>query len=103
MSLQTTVKHQSETSATLSLGKITLAHFRNYDDLSLNFKPAPVVLTGANGSGKTNLLEAISLLVPGKGLRRAAILELQNRDDVQPWALAVELRTPYGPMNIGTG
>jgi DNA replication and repair protein RecF len=89
--------------AALGIGKITLAHFRNYDDLALKIGGAPVVLTGANGSGKTNLLEAISLLVPGRGLRRAALTELQSQNAAAPWAVAVELATPFGPMQIGTG
>jgi DNA replication and repair protein RecF len=87
----------------LSVGKISLFHFRNYGDLCLNFEAAPVVLTGANGSGKTNLLEAISLLVPGRGFRRAAMNELQNQQSGQPWAVAAELHTAYGPLDIGTG
>src|SRR6185295_3507565 len=89
--------------AILSVGKITLAHFRNYEDLCLTVEAAPVVLTGANGSGKTNLLEAISLLVPGRGLRRAALSELQNQSSHEPWAVAADLPTPLGSLQIGTG
>ncbi|HUY68070.1 MAG TPA: DNA replication/repair protein RecF [Alphaproteobacteria bacterium] len=89
--------------APLSLGKLTLAHFRNYGDLVLNLDNAPVVLTGANGGGKTNLLEAISLLVPGRGLRRAALADLQNQNANESWAVAAELATPLGALQIGTG
>ena len=56
----------------LSISQITLSHFRNYADIRLVCGASPVILTGPNGSGKTNLIEAISLLVPGRGLRRAA-------------------------------
>ncbi|MDX2028669.1 MAG: DNA replication/repair protein RecF [Alphaproteobacteria bacterium] len=94
---------ETEIPAPLSVGKITLSHFRNYRDLCLNFESAPVVLTGANGSGKTNLLEAISLLVPGRGLRKAALDELQNRESATPWAVAAEIHTAFGPMALGTG
>lgn len=87
----------------LSVSRITLAHFRNYGDLALGLEAAPVVLTGANGSGKTNLLEAISLLVPGRGLRKASLEEFQNREIPSPWGVAVELRTAFGPLSIGTG
>jgi len=64
------------------------------------------VLTGENGAGKTNVLEAISLLVPGKGLRGADLLEMKNRqagpEDL--WAVAAELETPEGTqVRIGTG
>ena len=51
--------------------RIALTNFRNYASLSLELQPEPVVLTGANGSGKTNILEAVSLLATGQGLRRA--------------------------------
>jgi DNA replication and repair protein RecF len=87
----------------LSLGKISLVCFRNYSDLSLTFEAGSVVLTGANGSGKTNLLEAISLLVPGRGLRRAALSDLQQQNTPQPWAVAAELRTPLASLKVGTG
>ncbi|TGR63925.1 DNA replication and repair protein RecF, partial [Mesorhizobium sp. M2D.F.Ca.ET.223.01.1.1] len=53
------------------ISKLTLTNFRNYAALSLDLAAGPVVLSGDNGAGKTNLLEAISLLTPGRGLRRA--------------------------------
>ncbi|MDR3450135.1 MAG: DNA replication/repair protein RecF [Alphaproteobacteria bacterium] len=92
-----------DAAAPLNVARITLAHFRNYDELRLECGAAPVVLTGMNGSGKTNLLEAISLLVPGHGLRRAALGDLQNHKKKESWAVAVELRTEMGPLTIGTG
>lgn len=92
-----------ELPAPLSVGKISLVHFRNYKDLRLVCDARPVILTGQNGSGKTNLLEAISLLVPGRGLRRAALSELQNHQSPEAWASAIELHTGFGPLTIGTG
>ena len=89
--------------APFSIAQITLSHFRNYSDIRLCCDASPVVLTGANGSGKTNLLEAISLLVPGRGLRRAALGDLQNNKSHEAWAVAVELRTETGILTIGTG
>ncbi len=87
----------------LSISQITLSHFRNYADMRLICGARPIILTGANGSGKTNLVEAISLLVPGRGLRRAALVDLQNRSAASSWAVAVELRTGSGNLKIGTG
>jgi DNA replication and repair protein RecF len=60
------------------------------------------VVTGPNGSGKTNLLEAISLLVPGRGLRGARIGELA-RHGTTSWAVAARFETPQGLCDIGTG
>ena len=64
-----------------------------------------MVLTGQNGSGKTNLLEAISLLVPGRGLRGARLGDIARRDGPTPvpWAIAGRFSTPEGPTVIGTG
>ncbi|MDD3181959.1 MAG: AAA family ATPase, partial [Alphaproteobacteria bacterium] len=83
--------------------QLTLTNFRNHRDLRLELTAAPVVLTGLNGSGKTNLLEAISLLVPGRGLCRATPSEWQNHVDVSPWAVMVEAEAIDGPMRFATG
>jgi DNA replication and repair protein RecF len=82
--------------------RLQLTDFRNYASLSLSVGPAPVVLTGANGSGKTNLLEALSLLTAGQGLRRAPYPELA-RMGASGWAVAARLNTPLGGLDIGTG
>ena len=64
---------------TTQLGRLTLSDFRSY--ASLRFSPASRVnvFAGPNGSGKTNLLEAVSLLVPGRGLRGAQFSELARK------------------------
>ena len=82
--------------------RLRLTDFRNYRSLSLSVGPAPVVLSGANGSGKTNLLEAVSLLTSGQGLRRAPYPELA-RVGATAWAVAARLNTPLGGVDIGTG
>jgi DNA replication and repair protein RecF len=84
------------------LERLQLTDFRNYPSLQLSVGPSPVVLTGANGSGKTNLLEAVSLLTSGQGLRRAPYPELA-RIGATRWAVAARLITPHGPLSIGTG
>jgi DNA replication and repair protein RecF len=82
--------------------RLQLTSFRNYASLALSVGPTPVVLTGANGSGKTNLLEALSLLTAGQGLRRAPYPELARLGSAE-WAVAAHLRTPLGPVDLGTG
>ena len=62
-----------------------------------------VVITGPNGSGKTNLLEAVSLLVPGRGLRAARNADLARRGSEGRWAVAGRFETPAGQFDIGTG
>lgn len=89
------------------LHKITVTHFRNYDALRVDLGGAPaVVLTGANGSGKTNILEAVSLLSPGKGLRGADLLDMKNRGAgaADMWAVTAEVETHRGEIiRVGTG
>jgi DNA replication and repair protein RecF len=91
----------------LYLHKITATHFRNYDALRVDFAGAPaVVLTGQNGSGKTNILEAVSLLSPGRGLRGADLLDMKNRTagPADMWAVTAEVETHRGEVfRIGTG
>ena len=63
----------------------------------------PVVLVGDNGSGKTNLLEAVSLLGPGHGLRARPYSELCRKDGAGGFAVAAKIVSPQGEVEIGTG
>ncbi|MCK9553458.1 DNA replication/repair protein RecF [Aquamicrobium sp.] len=71
--------------------------------MSLELKPGPVVLSGDNGAGKTNLLEAVSLLAPGRGLRRAPYAEVAREGGDGGFALHAKLDGPEGEVDIGTG
>jgi DNA replication and repair protein RecF len=86
----------------LLLTRLTLTSFRNY--ASLTWMPARRIaaIWGPNGSGKTNLLEAVSLLVPGRGLRGARLADLA-RHGAAAWAVAGRFTTPQGMLDIGTG
>lgn len=83
--------------------RLTLSNFRNYATAALKVGPEPQVLVGANGAGKTNLLEAISLLAPGQGMRRAAYPDLARGAGDGGWAVAAHTHTHMGPVDIGTG
>lgn len=87
----------------LTVGRLSLTAFRNYASARLETSPGTVLLTGPNGSGKTNLLEALSLFVPGRGLRRARLSDLQSRSTGTPWAVAAEMEGPQGALKLGTG
>lgn len=89
--------------ALLAVRQLRLTDFRNYRQLRLDCGPEPVVLVGANGAGKTNLIEALSFLAPGRGLRRARLDEVARRPDASIWAVAATLDTPEGRLAIGTG
>ncbi|RIV88474.1 DNA replication and repair protein RecF, partial [Aurantiacibacter xanthus] len=54
----------------MALDRILLTAFRNHAATRLDGARAINLLVGENGAGKTNVLEAISLFAPGRGLRR---------------------------------
>ena len=83
--------------------RLRLTDFRHYAGLAIELDERPVVLTGANGAGKTNLLEAVSLLAPGRGLRGAPFGEILREGAAGGWAVAARLATPDGMVDIGTG
>jgi DNA replication and repair protein RecF len=84
--------------------RLTLANFRSYHAAQIELAgPGPVVLTGANGAGKTNLIEAISLLAPGRGLRRATTEELAFSEGDGAWAVSAETEGMLGLATLGTG
>ena len=93
----------------IAVTRLTLSNFRCYDFQRLDLDPGPVVLSGANGAGKTNILEALSLLAPGRGMRRAKAVELARRDEGcdedsgRPWGVAATVQTVGGTVDIGTG
>ncbi|MEM8812808.1 MAG: DNA replication/repair protein RecF [Pseudomonadota bacterium] len=86
-----------------SLAALTLSTFRNYPSLRLDLSPEPVVLFGDNGSGKTNLLEALSFLSPGRGLRRAPFDSIAQTGAHGDWAVSARLRSGSDMVSIGTG
>jgi DNA replication and repair protein RecF len=72
----------------LAILTLQLSHFRSHRAARLEFDGRPVALVGANGAGKTNILEAVSLLSPGRGLRRAAVEDLARRPEAIGWKVA---------------
>jgi DNA replication and repair protein RecF len=82
--------------------RLVLTDFRNYTSLKMNIAAEPVVLTGENGAGKTNLLEAVSFLSPGRGLRRAKLPDVTRRGQ-RLWGVAATLQDQTGETDIGTG
>jgi DNA replication and repair protein RecF len=86
----------------LHICQLTLTDFRNYRTMRMEPAPGLVVLTGSNGAGKTNLLEAVSLLAPGRGLRRAPFSELARAEGDGRWAVAAKTSGPHGDVALGT-
>src|SRR5215468_8244657 len=85
------------------ISRLTLTNFRSYRAAEIEVGSGPVVLVGANGAGKTNLLEAISLLAPGRGLRRATLEEVAFSEGDGAWAVSAEVEGALGLATLGTG
>ena len=95
--------------------RLTLTDFRNYSFLRIDTSLAPVVITGENGSGKTNILEAISFLTPGRGLRGAKLADIRRitpalvTDEYCPteisntsWAVSASVQKGDDDIELGT-
>lgn len=80
--------------------RLSLTDFRNHRDGALVARDGFVLLSGPNGSGKTNILEAVSLLTPGRGLRQVPISEMARSDGPGGFAIAARLE---GDADLGTG
>ena len=99
-----------------AIRKLSVSAFRNYKNLRLELSRKPIVLTGHNGAGKTNLMEALSFLTPGTGLRKARLSNIdmvsaKNEDQLAEitdgtqryWAVSVDLELENEKLVIGTG
>src|SRR5919112_5258250 len=85
------------------IARLILQDFRTYASLDVSVSRPLVALVGENGAGKTNVLEAISLFMPGRGLRRAELAEMARNQGPGSFAVSVTLDAPYGEHRLGTG
>lgn len=103
----------TESAVKSGVKRLTLTDFRNYAYLRINTELSPVIITGENGSGKTNILEAISFLTPGRGLRSARLSDIKR---IAPrlvsdtcisgntaWAVSSVISNNGEDFEIGTG
>lgn len=90
-----------------ALTRLRLTDFRSHEALDLSLDARPVCLWGANGAGKTNVLEAISQLGPGRGLRAAALPDMTRHGASSGWAISATLdedrKIGVGLESSGTG
>ena len=102
------------TKVSSALKRLTLVNFRNYKYLRLNFDKKFIILSGENGSGKTNILEAISFLSQGRGLRNSKLSDVKTFDFLaneqstptfinnNGWAVSAQIIRDQDEYNIGT-
>lgn len=84
------------------LDRISLTHFRNHEATELGGTARFNLLVGENGAGKTNVLEALSLLAPGRGLRRAALAEMALHGSDGGFAIGADLAQSDAQVRLGT-
>ena len=86
-----------------SIKSLVLRNFRNYEHLKVSADQDFTIFIGKNGAGKTNILEAISLFIPGRGLRNAKLIDMLNlHTKAQKWELTAEIENQYGLVEIKT-
>jgi DNA replication and repair protein RecF len=85
------------------LRRLTLTNFRSYRATQVEVDRNCIVLFGANGAGKTNLIEAISFFAPGRGLRRANLEDVAFSEGDGTWAISAEVEGALGGVVLGTG
>jgi DNA replication and repair protein RecF len=83
--------------------RLTLTNFRSYHSAQLEVSGALVVLVGPNGAGKTNLIEAISLFAPGRGLRRSTLGDMAFAEGNGSWSVSADVAGALGLATLGTG
>ena len=104
-------KLQEITKLKSGVKRLTLTDYRNYKSLRINAEISPIVITGENGSGKTNILEAVSFLTPGRGLRSSKLSDIKrirapeetsdlNTENV--WSVAADILKNNEEISIGT-
>ena len=80
------------------ISKIELSHYRNFTNFEQEFSDSPILITGENGTGKTNILESLSL-VPGRGLKYAKLDDICTKHDnaeVKDWSSNISFRNNIG-------
>ena len=83
--------------------RLKLSHFRSYPYLDLSVAAKHIVLSGPNGIGKTNILEAISFFISGRGLRKAKLTDVSPISTNYKWVVVAELFDGENCTTIGTG
>ena len=89
--------------AAVAVRRLVLSDFRSYASLDLSVSERMVVVGGENGSGKTNLIEALSMFAQGRGLRRADLGDCARRGGSGGFAVSIELATAGAVIQFGTG
>ena len=87
MSQDTNIDLENNNKSFDQIKSLKLINFRSHSDFSLSLSGKPLAIIGDNGAGKTNILEAISLLSPGRGMRNSKFSEMVKDDNSMQWGV----------------
>lgn len=88
----------------MAIASLKLVNFRNHTELDITPHGSNIAISGANGAGKTNILEAISFLSPGKGIFNSTCQEILNTHNAaDSWQVFAELKTTDNDHKVGSG
>ena len=82
------------------ISSLTLSHFRSHKISKLLLDERPVVVFGKNGTGKTNILEAVSLFSPGRGLRRATANDITRKPEAIGWKIEGKVNSKISEYEV---
>ena len=82
------------------ISNLTLSHFRSHKISKLSLNGKPVVVFGKNGTGKTNILEAVSLFSPGRGLRRATAEDITRNPEAIGWKIEGKVKNRISEYEV---
>ena len=85
-----------------SLSEIKLSHFRSHLNTRLLLDSRPVTIYGLNGVGKTNILEGISMLSPGRGIRRSKLMDMMRTPESLGWKISAVFNQGANTYKIET-
>ena len=103
MSQDTNIDIKNSNKSFDQIRSLKLINFRSHSDFSLSLSGKPLAIIGDNGAGKTNILEAISLLSPGRGMRNSKFSEMVKDDNSMPWGVNFNILSNGKNYEVSSG
>ena len=103
MSQDTNIDIENSNKSFDQIKSLKLINFRSHSDFSLSLSGKPLAIIGDNGAGKTNILEAISLLSPGRGMRNSKFSEMVKDDNLMPWGVNFNILSEGKNYEVSSG
>ena len=103
MSQDTNIDLENNNKSFDQIKSLKLINFRSHSNFSLSLSGKPLAIIGDNGAGKTNILEAISLLSPGRGMRNSKFSEMVKDDNSMPWGVNFNILSNGKNYEVSSG